>query len=566
MDSCRLRPRNVFRTAIALCCVFMLARTDGMAQNFVAAQSEYVQIAERSRLQSARFWTGQPLPGTWSAPCPIRVHRVNAQGVGRTTFTFENGEVFGWRMEVSGTDEELRRDVIPHEVDHAVRASLLRRPLERWLDEGAAAVMESAASHQRLRELTRKSLTVPTPITDDWLDGQSYPANANELASVYSLGFSIVEFLLDQRGPGALLHFQRDPRPPSRKLRDHYGFDVAALNRSWREWFVARCRLGCDCQAFGCPMHRTESPSPRPHQGSDSRTIRVWTASWCGPCQQFWRDVREDELFRTRLAKWGRIVAVDVDRAAPQAREKGIRKLPTFEFAEGRIEGYDGKSKLLEQLAGCIRLDTGAATKPTEGDEMGSKPPETTSDAAAEPPQSEMNPGPVPAPVRDSAGPPPMTATRTSPGTAGDATGFLLSLVELATVVGASAATGGAGGLALTLGASFVRRWWRRRRISRGPPDGVPSETPSATTDEGREDGTQAPFPRQLDEARELLELRKSERRVAVLDALRGMFFDDAYEHTFLSADDRERAVLKKLRAEVDARVDEVAPLSTTVE
>ncbi|CAK9010357.1 Uncharacterized protein SCF082_LOCUS10638 [Durusdinium trenchii] len=427
----------------------------------------------------------------------------------------------------------------------------------------AAALMESAASHQRLRDLTHRRFRSLDPITNDWLDARSYPENEQELASVYHLGFSVVEFLLQQRGPGVLLHFQHDPRPPSRKLRDYYGFDVAALNRSWREWFVARCRLGCDCQSFGCPLHRIESAQPGAPNETDRRTIRVWTASWCGPCQQFWRDVREDEAFRAHLTQWGRLEAVDVDRAGEQASRQGIRKLPTFEIPQGRIEGYEGKETLLEQLDRLVRVHAEPKGKPTEREEE-AKPP--SANAAAAPPARQPDPEPVSSAGRDAGFPLRETTTPCERKHEEAGTGFLLSLVELATVVGASAATGGAGGLALTLGASLLRRWWRKRRTSRAPPGGVPSETSSTTTSEGRDDGTQAPFPRRLDEARELLELRKSERRVAVLDALRGMFFDDAYEHTFLNADDRERAVLEKLRAEVDARVDEVAPLSTTVE
>lgn len=114
--------------------------------------------------------------------------------------------------------------------------------------------------------------------------------------------------------------------------------------------------------------------------------------------------------------------------------------------------------------------------------------------------------------------------------------------------------------MALTA-AMFLVRW----RSARGQ---VSSSQPPSTADPavegGEATGTTAPFPRQLDEAGELLALRQSEGRVATLDTLRGMFLDDELEK-LMEGDPVAAQLALSLRKAIDARVEEVAPLTTTV-
>ncbi|TWT43541.1 hypothetical protein KOR42_44820 [Thalassoglobus neptunius] len=48
-------------------------------------------------------------------------------------------------------------DVIPHEVDHLVRAALVGHPIERWLDEGCATLFESETLKQHLRNIAHRA-------------------------------------------------------------------------------------------------------------------------------------------------------------------------------------------------------------------------------------------------------------------------------------------------------------------------------------------------------------------------------------------------------------------------
>ena len=55
-------------------------------------------------------------------------------------------------------------------------------------------------------------------IDAQWLDAMEYPTSGEEVAALYAVGYSLVEFLIDRAGPRQLFAFQCDERPPSEKL------------------------------------------------------------------------------------------------------------------------------------------------------------------------------------------------------------------------------------------------------------------------------------------------------------------------------------------------------------
>lgn len=74
----------------------------------------------------------------------------------------------------------------------------------------------------------------------------------------------------------------------------------------------------------------------------------------------------------------------------------------------------------------------------------------------------------------------------------------------------------------------------------------------------------QIPFPRFLDEADQLRRLRQSEGRVAALDALVGMLFDDEVKATMETAESpEEKQAVRRLRERIMDRVDQIAPIAT---
>lgn len=136
-------------TTVVLIAILAAGAIAQGGENFTG-DDRIVQKAEASREALSAFWFGKSFP-TWGAPCPIVTQKA-ASVSGRTSFIFDRGEVFGWKMKVGGrTFEEIIDTAVPHEVNHTVFASELRRPLPRWLDEGAALYVENEAEHNRQR-------------------------------------------------------------------------------------------------------------------------------------------------------------------------------------------------------------------------------------------------------------------------------------------------------------------------------------------------------------------------------------------------------------------------------
>lgn len=543
--------RRFLTLAIATTLVGINGARLSAAANFTGPDAELCSAAEAARVQSALFWTGERLPGDWSSPCPILVRPAAGIGAGEasggigaggaTTFQFDRGEVSGWRMTVQGSREEILRDVLPHEVDHMVRVSLVRRPIPRWLDEGCATLFESAESHRQFR--SRLPQYLDQPITREFLDARDYPAGGAALDRLYVVGFSLVEFLLERQGPGPLLDLQKDSRSPSISLLERYRLTPETLSAEWQTW--ARERLGCgtECREVHCFLHGLfSSPAPVVLNAA-LPPLTVYTSAWCVPCRRFDEDLRTDPQFRAALLARFRLFVVDVNRQMQLAASWRIQSVPTFVTPTGRVVGYEGKTWLLQQLG----IPVSAAQPSTDPSRIL---PQAT------------GPSSSPAATAGSTSPPAAvpSAPRGTPilDTAAKVAPFVLTTLQLLGIVGGSAATGGLGALGIGLALRLFQRWRARRSksSSREPPLDLPAGT------EGGSAAGRFPFPRALDEARELLRLRQSEGRVAVLDALRGMFLDDELER--IERDDQSAAsLIKRLREAIDARVDEVAPLTT---
>ncbi|MEZ6058472.1 MAG: thioredoxin family protein [Planctomycetaceae bacterium] len=551
--------------------LFASSLSNLFAQNFTCGTAHFAEQAEACRIRSALFWTDTELPGPWSTPCPILATPADHQGGGATSFQFRAGEVFGWRMEISGRREALLHDVIPHEVDHMVRATLVRRPITRWLDEGCAVLMESTASQQQHR--SRAARFIHDEVTSSFLDDADYPTSATELDRLYAVGFSLSEYLLAKLGPQRLLAFQQDARPPTQKWEDFLGESPESTISHWRTAFLSTNTPQPVAPKAVADMD-SHSPSSRPK-------LTIYTSQWCPPCRKFWTDFQNNPSFRQQLTSRYELIAIDTDRFPEFARQQRVESVPLFDLAGSRITGYLNQTDLLQQLDALappppsppsIRespAETAVTPTPPAPPASFITPPTATAPTTIPPilPTPPTTPSPKSPPQK----PPPNPTLSPSNGSR------LLALLptvwtalEWFGIVGGSAATGGIGGIVI----SFL---WRRlrRRISQSPrnaqrhPNTKSTRPPLVTPDDveiGGPSFSQAPFPRELDEAGELLRLRQSEGRVAALDALRGMFLDDEFEKLAQSSNPQEASIIQSLRTRINQRVDEVAPLSTRSE
>ena len=565
------------------------------ASSFAAAVGAALESA---RERSAVFWSGQPLPD-WTQPCPVtvRIDRSLAAAGGRTSFRLTGGQVSKPSMDLVGPAASILADAVPHEVDHLVRVCLTRRPVPRWVDEGCAALWESPSEHHRHRIRAAARLARPQPLAP--LLGADYPRDPEATADLYAVGFVLTERLLGSLGPRGLLRLQADLVSPdvgiAREARRQVGAAIGQARRTARH-------APQTCDAAGCRFHdatpstltttttTTTTTAAATTAACPPRrpTMTIYTASWCPPCRQLRDDFRRDQRFRDELTRRVHVHWVEVSGPLPVTSvEPPITALPTFAIGGRRKTGYRGAENLLAAIDRLrvveqppVKSDavpTPLVTTPTQSPPSRGDPPVRGKSPTPDgPPRTEPLVRPRPNE------PAPSTPVRVG--------SLLLTAGEL---IGLG--TGSAGTLAIAAAAW----WWRRRRsgLRSGPRSGLRSEQrPWRRTDwpeEGRRpDGRcfptagspvpeppdepsdepsdeppsepSVPFPRRVDEARELLQLRQREGRVAVLDALRGMVVDD--ELGRLADDPAHAATASQLRRTLDDRVQAIAPLSTRID
>lgn len=204
---------------------------------------QVAMCAERSRVELAELWLGRKLDN-WPEPCPIYVFDDRSGAGGKTSFTFTNGHVHSWNMEVQGPIDSILDSVVPHEVNHTVFASFFRRPLPRWFDEGAATLVESRAERLRQQSLVESVLRSNRRIPlNKLLTITEYPEDAESLQTLYAEGYSLADWLVQQEGGRSrFIWFAIDAMKYgwNKALAYHYGLkNVNELESKWAQWVIA---------------------------------------------------------------------------------------------------------------------------------------------------------------------------------------------------------------------------------------------------------------------------------------------------------------------------------------
>jgi hypothetical protein len=203
-----------------------------------ALAAQFAQAAEKYRQELTTEWLGQAMPN-WAQPCMMTVKvGPNLGAGGATTFIFDHGEVFGWRMNIQGTAERVLDSVIPHEVTHMIYASYFRRPLPRWADEGGATSVECSSEKQKHRAMLVQFLRTNRGIAFSQMFAMTeYPPDVMPL---YAQAYSLAEYMILHGGRRKYIEFlgegmQTGDWPAA--VHRHYGIaDLATLQNTWVGW------------------------------------------------------------------------------------------------------------------------------------------------------------------------------------------------------------------------------------------------------------------------------------------------------------------------------------------
>ena len=199
---------------------------------------EIGDAAERYRVEMAQEWLGKQLPN-WSKPCPIKAKVAPNLGAGgATSFVFDQGEVFGWRMTIQGSHERIIDSVLPHEVTHTIFASHFRQPLPRWADEGACTTVEHKSEISKQERMLIDFLKTRRGIPfSQMFVMKEYP---QDVLPLYAQGHSLSQFLIYQRGKREFMEFLADGMQDEnwpRAIQERYGYrNLLVLQNSWMDW------------------------------------------------------------------------------------------------------------------------------------------------------------------------------------------------------------------------------------------------------------------------------------------------------------------------------------------
>lgn len=237
---------TIFIALPLLACSALCGESHAAARsaNFIVrAAPEYEKtiatVAERFRKELAIEWLGHELPD-WGQPCPISATIEPGQGNGgSTSFVFDRGQVFGFKMDIHGDPREILESTLKHEILHTVFATHFRQSLPRWADEGACSTVESASERIKHHRGLVQFLKTGRGIAFDRLFAlQEYPP---DILPLYAQGHSVATFLIEHGGKRHFVDFLavglRDQDWPG-AVAEMYGYrDLGELQTCWLDWF-----------------------------------------------------------------------------------------------------------------------------------------------------------------------------------------------------------------------------------------------------------------------------------------------------------------------------------------
>lgn len=237
---------RLLRAALVAACLASLGAGYRTANFIVQAPTpqlarEIGEAAEKFRRELAIEWTGEEMP-PWAQPCMLTAQVAPHLGAGgATSFVFDRGEVFGWRMTIQGSRERILDSVLPHEVTHTIFACHFREALPRWADEGACTTVEHASERRKQERMLIEFLKTGRGISFSKMFRMTeYPPDVMPL---YSQGYSLARYLMAQGGKQKFLKFLKRGMSDENwvaAIDAYYGYPTMRdLQHTWLEWVKA---------------------------------------------------------------------------------------------------------------------------------------------------------------------------------------------------------------------------------------------------------------------------------------------------------------------------------------
>jgi hypothetical protein len=207
---------------------------------------QIVRAIENARTAAIMKWAGESL-GSWSPLCDVYLHATAADyasstgkgeaSPGHATYQLQNGAVIRRRLDLRADDPNLLTGLIPHETTHLVLGDLFAdAPLPRWADEGMAVLAEPRSQVERYAKTLHRCRAQGELVhLVQLLQRSDYPEAAG-ITAFYVESVSVVDFLVELRGPKVFVQFLKDAQRGKLEaaLQKHYECrTVAELEGRW---------------------------------------------------------------------------------------------------------------------------------------------------------------------------------------------------------------------------------------------------------------------------------------------------------------------------------------------
>ncbi|HUT90246.1 MAG TPA: hypothetical protein VMY37_12160 [Thermoguttaceae bacterium] len=235
---------RILKAALAAAVLLVSMGASYRTPNFVVeTQSpqlaeQFAKAAEQYRRDLAIAWLGETMPD-WSQPCVMTAQvGTNLGAGGATTFVFDRGQVFGWRMTIQGSHERILDSVLPHEITHMIFACRFRQPVPRWADEGGATSVEHPSERAKHYRMLIQFLQSNRGIAFNRMFAmEEYP---RDIMPLYAQGYTLCDYLIQKSGRRQFVEFLGEALESdqwSATIQRHYGMgSVGGLQDAWLAW------------------------------------------------------------------------------------------------------------------------------------------------------------------------------------------------------------------------------------------------------------------------------------------------------------------------------------------